>query len=426
MNLLDQLATAGLLMKALRSQWWDERRIHAYREHALVRIMRHALTNVPYYQALGLEPGRITASSDLERFPLLTKRDLQSDPESFLAKGFARDRLYTSRTSGGSGEPTTTYFDTRAWLLGRYALKMRRIAASSPISIGCRVLIISEQKPAELGALAAAAPSGLRPFIRQRHLSIHDPAAEHLLVLIRWRPHILYAFPSYLLDLITLAERRGIALPTIRTVYTSSEVLTPAARQRIERALGASVCDVYGSTEFKEVAWQCRFGRYHLNFESVHIEPWESAATGPVVLTSLVNFAMPLLRFSIGDRATFGTNVCQCGRHSPNLLGFEGREGDMINLPDGRRISPYVLSTAIESEKSIRQYRIVQDAVDAFRIEVIVPTLGDSQRWRERLCGELRRILGGAIAITVREVDGLPRAASGKRSVFQRAARVGN
>jgi phenylacetate-CoA ligase len=399
MKLLDELATAGLVIGALRSQWWDERRIRGYQEQALLKVMRHAITRVPYYRALGLDPGSIATASDLKRFPVLTKRDLQRAPESFLAEGFARDTLYASRTSGSSGQPTTTYFDRHAWLLGRYALKMRRIAATSPLPIGCRVLIISERKPEELAALVAATPSGLRPFVRQLRLSIHEPVADHLATIIRWRPQILYTFPSYLLDLIALAERRGEALPPIRTVYTSSEVLTPAAREQIERALCASVCDIYGSTEFKEVAWQCRFGRDHLNFESVHIEQQESGAAGPVVLTSLMNLAMPLLRFSIGDRAVFGSNGCSCGRQSP-----------------------YLLSTAIESEESIRQYRIVQAALDAFRIDVIVSAPGDSLRWRERLCGELRRILGGAIAVAVREVDELPRAPGSKRSVFQRAA----
>jgi hypothetical protein len=35
MKLLDQLATAGLVIGALRSQWWNERRIRDYRERAL-------------------------------------------------------------------------------------------------------------------------------------------------------------------------------------------------------------------------------------------------------------------------------------------------------------------------------------------------------------------------------------------------------
>ncbi len=425
MKLVDQLHTAALVLSAWRSQWWDEAQIRNFRDHALVLMMRHAVANVPFYRGLGLRAASIVAATDLERFPVITKRHVQESPEAFLASGFARGSLYASRTSGSSGQPTTTYFDRRAWLLGRYALKMRRTAATSGFSVGQRVVIVSEQRPDQLAALAAAAPSGLRGFIRQRYLSIHTPVADHLPVLLRWRPHVIYAFPSYLLDLIVAAERRHVPLPQIATLYTSSEVLTPAARERIERAFAGRVCDVYGSTEFKEVAWQCSSGRYHLNFESVHIEAGDCGTAGPVVLSSLCNFAMPLLRFAIGDRAIFGSNACACGRHSLNLLAFEGREGEMIDLPGGRRISPYLLTTAIESEESILQYRIVQLTAAALRIDVVVGARGDVERWRDRVCAELRGILGREVAVSVRQVERLERAPSGKRSVFERAALAG-
>ena len=420
MRFIDQVQTAARLLAALRSQWWDEARIRAYQERALILMMRYALANVPFYRDLGLSPGAVGSAADLKRFPVITKKDIQRAPEAFLACGFQRGRLHASRTSGSSGQPTTTYFDRNAWLLGKYVLKMRRIAATSPLSLGRRVLIITEQEPDRLPALEAEASAGLHLFIRQRYLSIHTPAAEHLPFLLNYRPHIIYAFPSYLLDLITIAERQGVPLPQNATLYTSSEVLTSAARERIERAFAGRVCDVYGSTEFKEVAWQCSQGRYHLNFESVHLEAQDSGSKGPVVLSSLCNFAMPLLRFSIGDRAVFGSSACRCGRHSFNLLAFEGREGEMIELPDGRRISPYLLTTAIESERSILQYRIVQSAARAYRVDVIVAARGDSLRWRDPVCSRLQRLLGSEVAVTVREVERLERAASGKRSVFQR------
>jgi phenylacetate-CoA ligase len=420
MKFLDQVQTAAKLLAALRSQWWDETRIRDYQERALILMMRHALANVPFYRDLGLSPGAVGSAADLKRFPVITKKDIQRAPQAFLARGFERGRLYASRTSGSSGQPTTTYFDRNAWLLGKYALKMRRVAATSPLSLGRRVLIVSEQEPDQLSALEAAASSGLHLFIQQRYLSIHTPAAEHLPFLLSYRPHILYAFPSYLLDLITIAERQGVPLPHNAMLYTSSEVLTSAARERIERAFAGRVCDVYGSTEFKEVAWQCSQGRYHLNFESVHLEAQNSGSKGPVVLSSLCNFAMPLLRFSIGDRAVFGSSACRCGRQSLNLLAFEGREGDMIELPDGRRISPYLLTTAIESEQSILQYRIVQSAARAYRIDAVVAACGDSVRWRDPVCAKLQRLLGAGVSVTVREVERLERAASGKRSVFQR------
>jgi phenylacetate-CoA ligase len=421
MRIADQLQVAANLLAAARSQWWSAARIREFQDRALVRMMRHAISNVPFYRRLNLSAGSIAVAADLARFPIIGKRDVQRDPHGFLADGFAPASLYSSRTSGSSGQPTTTYFARDAWLLSKYALKMRRVLATSGFPLGRRVLIISEQPPDQLGAIAAAAPSGLGLLYQQRHLSIHTPVAQHLAAIAQYRPHIIYAYPSYLLDLIVSAERDGVALPSVATLYTSSEVLTAAARSRIEKAFSGKLYDVYGSTEFKEVAWQCREGRYHLNIESVYLEPQEPGRLGTVILSSLCNFAMPLLRFEIGDRAAFDSNACACGRASPQLGEFAGREGDIITLPSRRRLSPYLLTTAIETAGSILQYRIVQTHSDAFRIDVTVRSPGESAMWRSRLCAELERVTGEPVRFEVREVDALERDPGGKRSVFVRA-----
>jgi phenylacetate-CoA ligase len=421
MRAIDQLQVAMRLLAAMRSQWWSARRIREYQEGALVRVMRHAATQVPFYQRLNLHADTIAGAADLKRFPVISKRQVQQDPEAFMAAGFAPAKLYASRTSGSSGQPTTTYFDRRAWLLAKYVLKMRRIAASTGVPLLRRVMIISEQAPERLGSLADAAPSGLGVFFQQRHLSIHTPIEQHLAVLQGYRPHVIYAFPSYLLDLITTAERRATPVPKIATLYTSSEVLTPAARSRIETAFSGRLYDVYGSTEFKEVAWQCGEGRYHLNFESVYIDAPEQGTHSAVVLSTLCNYAMPLLRFDIGDRAVFGSDACPCGRASSHMIEFMGREGDMIVLPSQRRLSPYLLTTAIESESSILQYRIVQTEANAMRIDVIVRSPGQSAAWRQRVCAELDRVIGEPVRLEVREVNALKRDPSGKRSVFVRS-----
>jgi phenylacetate-CoA ligase len=419
MRAIDQLRVAVKLLAGMRSQWWSAERIRDYQSKALIRLMKHAVSNVPFYQRLNLRADTIASSADLERFPVLTKQDVQRDPDAFIARGFALTDLYASRTSGSSGRPTTTYFDRSGWLLARYALKVRRIAATAGLPLLRRVMIVSEQAPELLKSVADAAPSSL--FLPRQYLSIHTPPEHHLTALAAYRPEIIYAFPSYLLDLIATAERGALPLPQIATLYTSSEVLTRAARSRIERAFRGRLYDVYGSTEFKEVAWQCRDGRYHLNFESVYVEPKGLDVWGPVVLSSLCNIAMPLLRFDIGDRALFGANTCPCGRSSPHMLEFAGREGDMITLASGRRLSPYLLTTAIESEDSILQYRIVQTRVNSFRIDVIVRSPGDSSAWQSRVSAEVEQLVGEPASVTVREVDALGRDPSGKRSVFVRA-----
>jgi phenylacetate-CoA ligase len=420
MKVIDEVHVGAKLLAALRSQWWSSERIRDYQGRALVGMMRHAVANVPFYRKLNLHVGMIQTAADLQRFPVIGKQDIQREPDAFVAAGLDPAELYTSRTSGSSGQPTTTYFDRQAWLLTKYSLKMRRIVATDGLPLLKRVLIISEQAPELLGASAISAPSGLGVFFRQLRLSIHTPIEQHLAVFARYRPHIVYAFPSYLLDLIATAELHALALPRIETLYTSSEVLTPTARDRIEKAFAGRLHDVYGSTEFKEVAWQCRARRYHINFESVYVEAQAVGSRAPVILSTLCNYAMPLLRFDIGDKASFGDEACPCGRAAPHMLEFVGREGDAITLPSGRRLSPYLLTTVIESESSILQYRIFQTEPKAFRIDVIVRSAGQSTSWQHKICAELGRVIGEPAHFKVREVDALERAPSGKRSVFVR------
>jgi phenylacetate-CoA ligase len=421
MRLTDQLYVAARLAVAMRTQWWSAQRIRDYQNRALVRMMRHAASNVPFYQRLNLSAGTIVSAADIQRFPMISKRDVQRSPESFLAAAMASTGLHSSRTSGSSGQPMTTYFDHRAWLLTKYVLKMRRIVATAGVPLLKRVMIISGEAPDRLDASIGSAPSGLGVIFSQKRLSVHTPPEQNVAMLARYRPHAIYAFPSYLMELIATTERLGLPLPKIKTLYTSSEVLTPAARQRIETSFRGRLYDVYGSTEFKEVASQCHSGRYHVNFESVYVEPQPAGVPAPLVLSTLCDFAMPLLRFDIGDHAVFGTDTCPCGRASAHMIEFSGRESDMITLPSGRRVSRCVLTNVMDSEESILQYRIVQSQADAFRVEVVVRTPGRSELWQARVCAELARVVGEPVGFAVHEVDELERAPSGKRAVFIRA-----
>ena len=115
------------------------------------------------------------------------------------------------------------------------------------------------------------------------------------------------------------------------------------------------------------------------------------------------------------ERLNFGVLLFQ-----ELVQAFDGRQGDMIEIPGGRSVSPYLLTTAIETENSILQYRINQVDKRAFRVDVIVKSPGDSSHWRERVCEQLERVLGSGVSLSVREVARLERDVSGKRSVFAR------
>jgi phenylacetate-CoA ligase len=417
-NPLDLARVAIGLTRALRSQYWSAERIRAWQEPRLVAMMRHAATHVRFYREHGIDPGSITSSADLERFPIITKSDIQRAGRGLLADGLDAGRLPFSRTSGSSGEPTTTWFDRAAWLQTRYVLKLRRLLVNSGPRPGQRVLIVSEARPEDIAALDEAAPAG-GPLYRRKLISIHAPFEAHVEEIVRFRPTALYAYPSYLAELVDTARRMAQPLPPIPLVYTSSEVLTEGLRARLEAALGGRICDVYGSTEFKEVAWQCPRGRYHVNFESVWVEPLPTDRAAPLVISTLANRAMPLLRFRIGDEAQGAKGPCACGRCSPGLHSIQGRQADIITLPRGRRLSPYLLTTVIEQDPALVQYRIVETAPGEFRVELVgEPEPGG--RADDALGAALRELTDGEGRFEVVRVARLERARSGKRSVFLR------
>jgi len=420
MTPIDSLRIASRLAALNKSQWWSEARIGEYQNDSVVEALRHAIATVPYYRSLGLEATSIKSVDDLERFPILTKANIQHLRDELLSDEFRKADLRCSTTSGSSGEPTTTYFDKDCWLLSKFALKIRRMLCSG-LGPFKRVVIVSEQAPDQLRRSPKV--FGSRFLFDQRMLSIHDPVSSHIPSLLERRIDGLYAFPSYLAELLDHCEEKDVELPQISVVFTSSEVLRDSLRSRIEECFGCRVCDIYGSTEFKEIAWQCVEGTYHVNFESAYLETAPDDASDPgtaenILVTSLTNRAMPLIRFRIGDECRLSHIDCSCGRSGPSLEDLGGRIVDMVRLPNGERLSPYLLTTAIEDNPDIAKYQLVQAAGDDIELRY-VPRGHDLPAEDVRaISSALRARLGESMAIRVTSVAEIPRSGAGKHRVF--------
>lgn len=425
MRLNDALRIGVNVAWLQRSQWRPAARIRDYQQACLRRTLTFALSRVPYYRRLGIDICHGDPADWLARFPVLTKRDLQEAADALLADGVRKDRLYRSRTSGSTGEPTVTYFDCPAWLLTKYALKLRRML-NCRLGPGTRVLIVSEASEEKLQTQREALVPGQGVLFRQAYLSLHAPLASHVREIQDLRPHAIYGFPSYFSDLLDYCEHHHLALPPVKVVFTSSEIIPASLRQRLSERLGAHVCDIYGCTEFKEIAWQCHAGCYHVNHESVWIETQPDTDTGApdtLLLTTLINRAAPLIRYRIGDLGRLAWIQCACGREGPTLSALAGREAELLELPDGRRLSPYLLTTAVEDIAGLRQYQFVQTAVD--RLELRFSTLDGHTPDHVTLHARLRALLGGHIQVRLTPVATIPRAPGGKHKVFVRDPAVG-
>jgi phenylacetate-CoA ligase len=388
-------------LRIAREQWLDPEELQRRQWARLQRILDYAYHHSPFYarkfRAAGIEPVDIQQLSDLSHIPVVTREELRH-PEALIPPPFRPETMRHTFSSGSTGESVKSYFDPEGWLVGKHLLKLRARWA-------CGVRPLDRVALFTAGAFSNSA---LRQrVLRQRSFSVHEPPEGILPELLRFAPTVLYGFPSHFKELAEVWPSR--LRPKI--IFTSGEMLESAMRTRIESAFGAPVCDVYGSTELKEIAWECRErDGYHINSDWVLVEIEEPEGT--VLVTSLYNRGMPLIRYRLGDTGSFVAGRCRCGRSLPLMAVGFARSVDIFALPAGGKVSPYTLINAVEVLDEIRQFQIVQESLD--RVAVVVVPRGEFTRGaEERVRAALGPHLPG-IAIEIRIVASIERERGGK------------
>ena len=137
---------------------------------------------------------------------------------------------------------------------------------------------------------------------------------------------------------------------------------------------------------------------------------------GTVVVTPLLNYAMPLIRYEIGDFATPGER-CSCGRGLPVLREIHGRTRDLLTLPSGERRYAWLGRTIFTELPGIVQFQVVQKTLLELEVKLVVRRpLGPEGE--AGLRSRLAKALGEQFAFSFTYHDAIARAASGKYFEF--------
>lgn len=245
---------------------------------------------------------------------------------------------------------------------------------------------------------------------------------------IQWlrkhRPDFLITHPSNLQRLLQELLRSGDELPFLKQVRTVGESVSPELRKLSQSVLGISLVDFYSSQELGYVALQCpQSEHYHVLGDSVVLEvvddrgePCPPGVPGRVLLTSLHNYATPLIRYDIDDRAVLGER-CSCGRGLPVLQQVLGRSRNMVSLPDGSSKWPNLGFRAMMEVADIQQFQVVQHELEQLELKLVLPAplMTEQERQLEDI---LRRYLEFPFRVDITYHAQIPRSASGKYEDF--------
>jgi phenylacetate-coenzyme A ligase PaaK-like adenylate-forming protein len=399
----------------------DADRLRALARRRLSRLLRTA-GRTAFYQARLREAGVTGSSLLLDRDPSAVlagmapvgKAELREGGAALFVGGRQRPGWCSSASSGSTGEPFRVYYDARAWATLKLLVKLRARRRCG-LEVGHRVALLDVVPPVD------ASPDG-GPTGRVARISVLQPAEVLAAQLVAFAPHAVYGLPSALREAGAVLQGGGARF-RVPLIFTSGELLHPGARAAISRAFHGRVFDIYGSSETKEIAWECPAGGMHVNADVVRVEVVDDGgravpdgAEGHIVATSLVNHAMPLLRYRVGDRGSLLPGRCECGLAFPLLGVVTGREADVLELKGGRRISPYALTCALERVGQLLRYQVTQLDPVRVRVRAIAHPDTDRAAMTERIRTVLRAEVAPFLEAEVEYVDQL---AHGPRAKFR-------
>lgn len=384
-------------------------------------IIKHAYENVPFYHkkfdSAGIRPDDVKSVADLSKFPVTTKSEIQaSSLEDIVARNIGVNRCIKRFTSGSTGIPLTIIVDKRAvdfegavWFRALFENGLR-LRDRMAIIIDPRSFPKKRSHVQRLG------------ITRRNYISIFDDAERQLALLEKYKPDVVKGYPSSLAILADVCNQNEDAVKP-RLVFTSAELLDSGSRKLISSVFEAELLDSYASYETSLLAWECHEHMgHHINVDSVVVEfvnnGWTVAPgeRGEIVCTSLVNYAMPLIRYSLGDVGVPVEEQCSCGRTLPLMKVVEGRVDDFLTALDGRIIPPVVFFPyPFENLEGIRQFRVIQERRDKLTIQLAATErfLNDNQVL-EKARREVQKLFGEGMQVEFQILEKINRDHTGK------------
>jgi phenylacetate-CoA ligase len=377
---MDNLAT----MK--KTQWWKPEELKRYQEKRLQAVLFHAYTNVPYYHKLfktvGFKPSK-ASFSDLGKLPILTKDDIRKNISNLTARNYPTYNLIPSATGGSTGEPMKFFID-REWITWNMAAAYRQWEWAN-YQIGDKIVYLWSS-PHDISQQEDLKNRIFNMFQRTIYLDAlrltEKKMNDYIKTLRTYKPKVINAYSSAIFLMAQYMKKNNISNIKPNSILTSCDMLFRNQRKIIEEVFNCQVFDYYSGREITFQAGECpeHIG-YHMAIENAVVEFIKdneivsAGEFGKIIITDLSNYAMPFIRYEIGDLGKPSDEQCPCGRNLPLMKEISGRTRDIITTKKGKYLTGAFFSTLFYDTKGgtkgIKQFQFIQQTKNHLILKIV-------------------------------------------------------
>ncbi|MCF6202817.1 MAG: hypothetical protein L3J59_03980 [Methylococcaceae bacterium] len=403
--------------------------LQAVQFQKLKKLLQHSQENVSYYKkqwkSIGFDWREVRSLADYSQLPVLTKTDIRDNYNELIAENF-KGKSFSKATGGSTGQPLKFEFSTEsnerriAVMMRGYGWAGLTPSRKSLHLWGGEIGKVSKKRQFKMDLYHAFYG---RKMLNSFNMTINN-MVEYVDNINKYRPKIIVAYVAPLVMLAEYIQTNSLSIWTPESIITGAEGLLEFQRKKIEAAFGCKVFNTYGSREFMLIASECeQHDGLHINIDHLVVEicekgvPCDTGDVGDIVISDLHNYAMPFIRYEIGDIASMSPNkVCQCGKHFPLLKNIEGRKLDVIRTPDGRTVPGEFFPHLMKDIPNIVRFQVIQEEIGKLIINYIVDNPINEEELIQ-IKGLVEEKMGKDLDVEFRKVDDIPLTQTGKHRV---------
>ena len=401
--------------------------VQEYQRNRLQDTLKHAAQHVPYYRRVLTEAGVVDQGQvrleHFHRIPLLTKDIIRREGASLHAPDHEQRGSYENTSGGSTGVPVR-FLQDKAYDAMNTATKIFLFERLGKQLGEAEIKLWGSDRDILAGNLTAK-DRAINFLYNRRFFNCYDFTREHMLRLVTlnntFRPCSYWTYVDAAFEFAKFVNREGIQLTPPKVIVATIGPLYPDQKAVMEQAFGCTVSNQYGSREVGVICahapegddMQVFFWRSFL--EILPVENSDTPDEGRILLTTLDNDSMPLIRYDIGDVALKGAQSYTFGETTSYLSvqNVVGRTLGFFRMPDGTLKHTHFIVQQLFFKDWIARFQVAQEEYGRAVIRVVLAGEKNPADMDD-IVAKSKVLLGEDFQIDFEFVDEIPASASGK------------